>query len=242
MRWSTPRSPATAATLLLVASLVFFSPSAYPRFGIAGVLLAEASPKLRYCAQLADLLDYGVNRALLSTGSEIYYLNGYFFCADSAPAQYRCKCDLALACKEKLDPWGRNIGMCSCCRTWVIFCLIMFCIFFGLCISSSIYVLLLQGCWWCDGYVRPTAALIPRRGPTATCPPSLPLPDYLFRGYTSTDFVNVTSPSSEERAAPPETEGAQHVPTEERNTFRVAVNEYSGSSRAQTASEESSFV
>ncbi|KPA82177.1 putative mitochondrial hypothetical protein [Leptomonas pyrrhocoris] len=192
-------SGVTAALLLVVSFAVLpFSPNRILGFG--GVLLAEAAAKTRTCAELSDLFNYGVNKFLFDSGGESYFTDGQYFCADTAPAQYRCNCDLSTTCKRSLDPWGRNIGVCGCCPGWMIACLTLICLVFGICIVGILYGMLFQGCWWCDGYEKPTGSLMPRRGPAVTCPSTRPLPDNLFRGYVSTDFTNAAPSPAEENA------------------------------------------
>ncbi|KAK7200818.1 Enriched in surface-labeled proteome protein 11 [Novymonas esmeraldas] len=151
------------------------------------VRVARAA-QLRECPQLQDLGDYGVNLNLFDPNS--VYLNGAYFCAKSAPAQYHCRCSVATTCKKMSDPWGRNIGSCDCCPPWMIVCFVVLGIFFVICVLGAVYVVTCQGRWWCDGYASPKASLMPRRGPAVSCPPTRPFPQNLFRGYTSSDFVN----------------------------------------------------
>ncbi|GET92212.1 hypothetical protein, conserved [Leishmania tarentolae] len=151
---------------------------------------AAASP--RQCAQLQDLQGYGVNLNLFLP--DTVYLNGEYFCAESAPAQYRCRCGMATRCKKKLDPWGRNIGFCNCCSSWMIGCFVLLGIFSAISIFGALYVIGCQGKWWCNGYAILKMDFIPRCGPAVSCPPSQPVPQTLFRGYDPSDFTNTEAP------------------------------------------------
>jgi hypothetical protein len=190
-----------AVTLLLLASFFPFPSSTFLMLsmlglsvgGPTGIPLVEAAEKLPECSQLTDLSSYGVNLKLFSSGGT-YYLDGQYFCSNTAPAQYHCKCSFSTTCKTKADPWGRNIGECKCCPPWVIACVVLAILFGVLWLLSGVYVWVCQGRWWCDGYPMPVATLMPRRGPAVTCPASRPLPDGLFRGYAASDFVDVHTP------------------------------------------------
>ncbi|CBZ30259.1 conserved hypothetical protein [Leishmania mexicana MHOM/GT/2001/U1103] len=189
------RTTTTAALLFLLSALLFHRGPVDSNNGSTDVKayrisrpVFAAATELRQCAQLQDLGNYGVNLNLFTT--QTVYLNGEYFCAESAPAQYRCRCGIATTCKPKLDPWGRNIGSCDCCSSWMIGCFVILGVFSVISIFVAVYVVGCQGKWWCDGYATLRTALIPRCGPAVSCPPSRPLPQNLFRGYASADFTN----------------------------------------------------
>ncbi|KAG5491561.1 hypothetical protein JIQ42_01466 [Leishmania sp. Namibia] len=192
------RTPSAVAFLLLLSLFLFHSgPADSSRGDInvrthLGPRLLFAAAQQRQCALLQDLSNYGVNLNLFAPNT--VYLNGEYFCAESAPAQYYCKCGVATNCKTKYDPWGRNIGSCECCSSWMISCFIVLGIFSALCIFGAVYVVACQGRWWCDGYATLKASFMPRRGPAVSCPSSRPLPQNLFRGYAAADFINITEP------------------------------------------------
>ncbi|KAG5493895.1 hypothetical protein JKF63_01727 [Porcisia hertigi] len=156
---------------------------------LSSPLWVTAAAELLQCAQIKDLENYGVNLHLFPP--DTIYLKSEFFCAESAPNQYRCRCSPTTTCKSKLDPWGRNIGSCECCSPWVITCFVILCMIFVICILAAVYAGKCQGEWWCDGYPIPRIPLMPRRGQAVSCPPSLPLPQNLFYGYPSTNFTNI---------------------------------------------------
>lgn len=175
------------------------------------VLFAAAASGLPQCAQLQDQSNFGVNLNLFSANN--VYLNGEYFCADTAPAQYHCHCSVATACKKKSDPWGRNMGSCECCPPWMIACFVILGVFFIVCIMGSLYVTVCQGRWWCDGYATPKTSLMPRRGPAVSCPPTRPLPQNLFRGYVSADFVNVSATPAGDTASTAAASAVQPTPS-----------------------------
>ncbi|CAJ1004839.1 hypothetical protein Q4I28_000154 [Leishmania naiffi] len=189
--------PITAVALLFLLSLLLSHPGLMDSSSSGNTALTDyLGPRVRFanalelrqCAQLQDLRDYGVNLNLFAPNT--VYLNSEYFCSETAPAQYQCRCGFATTCKAKRDPWGRNIGVCDCCSSWMIACFIVLAIFSIISFLGAVYVVGCQGKWWCDGYVTPKASLMPRRGPTVSCPPSRPLPENLFRGYASVDFTN----------------------------------------------------
>lgn len=249
--WSS-RSPMMTAGLLLLASLALFSTSSSPSLCAAGVcggvgkvvLFAEASKQQPKCAQLAELFNYGVNRNLIASANYTYYLDSQYFCANTAPVQYHCKCSTSTTCRRKDDPWGRNIGVCQCCPSWMIACLVLLCLFFLIGIFCGVYVLTCEGRWWCDGYVPPSTALMPRRGPAVACPPSRPLPDNLFRGYASADFVNAPLPSLEhDTAQPPDPRSIAAAAAERHNPSPfAAAGEQSNSVHSSEEQEEQSVT
>ncbi|KAG5468200.1 hypothetical protein LSCM1_02176 [Leishmania martiniquensis] len=193
------RRALTAVALLFLLSLCL--PPSGPAHSLQGDPIANTHchPRLlfalaaegRQCSQLQDLRDYGVNLRLLTSGT--FYLNGEYFCAESAPAQYHCRCGVATKCKARHDPWGRDIGSCECCSPWMIGCFIVLGIFSVVCIFGAAYMVRCQGRWWCDGYAAPKTSFMPRRGPAVSCPPSRPLPPNLFRGHATADFTNATA-------------------------------------------------
>ncbi|AYU82465.1 hypothetical protein, conserved [Leishmania donovani] len=189
------RTTTTAALLFLLSALLFHHCPVDSSNGSTDVKAYRvsrpvfAAAQLRQCAQLQDLGNYGVNLNLFAP--KTVYLNGEYFCAESAPAQYRCRCGVATTCKPMLDPWERDIGSCDCCSSWMIGCFVILGVFSAISVFGAVYVVGCQGKWWCDGYATLKTALIPRRGPAVSCPPSRPLPQNLFRGYASADFTNV---------------------------------------------------
>jgi hypothetical protein len=140
------------------------------------------------CSKLQDLA--GVNIPdMQQHGYNIDPTQSYF-CGPGAPQQFLCDCGVSATCSPYFDPWGNNLGVCSCCPSWVYGTITVFVFMVTLAIAVGIYACVCRGKWWCDGYPEPIEPLLPRRGPPVVAPASAPLPPNLFRGYRITDFVS----------------------------------------------------
>ena len=120
----------------------------------------------------------------------------FYFCADSAPSQFRCKCSAANVCGTKRDPWGRDLGQCQCCAAWfwAVLMILLLAVVVGL--IFCMYACCCRGAWWCDGHPAPVQPILPRRGAPMVIPASMPLPTSLFRGYRVTDFDTGLPPAT----------------------------------------------
>ena len=159
------------------------------------------------CPALKDVQQVSIT-AMTSAGYSVDG-SGNYFCSDSAPASLQCSCSSSSICAAKADPWGRDIGMCTCCAQWVYVVLAVFCVLFGILMTIIAYGLCLRGKWWFDGFPPPITVQFPKRGAPTIAPAGASLPVHLFRGYRSQDFINVanSNPSSS-------VEGENQIPLE----------------------------
>lgn len=138
----------------------------------------------------------GVNFGLFKKGS--YDNSSSYFCADGAPYQYKCRCSHQLTCSPAYDPWGRNIGQCSCCRPYVYILLIVIMLLSFFILAIVAYKVVCQNKWWCDGYPKPLRVAMPRKGYVAPCAPGPVFPPRLFEGYHDRQFIDGESSSGEQ--------------------------------------------
>lgn len=133
--------------------------------------------------------------------SEIPYLNarlarelglwsgGRYFCAKGSPEQYRCSCDYMERCFPFSDESGRSIGVCGCCHYWLTALVSVMLGISVFALLSFVYAKWWMGRWWLDGFPWRPRWIIPGSRSIIPCPVGQPLPENLFRGYESSDFV-----------------------------------------------------
>lgn len=138
-----------------------------------------------------NLLD-GINYNLFSYTDSTYTNSSLYFCAKNSPLQYHCSCPLLYRCAKKPDPWGRDIGYCTCCAWYIIMLFTIIGILAALSVLMLLYFLLCSNKWWFDGFPLPLKIKIPRRGPIVPCPPGPVFPSNLFQGYRPSQFSDVT--------------------------------------------------
>eukprot|EP00796_Vickermania_ingenoplastis_P007228 gene7229-5080_t len=161
----------------------------------------QAAAGAPMCVVLSGLS--GLNSELLDESSIIFDSNELYFCSDDAPLVYHCRCPIMLKCATKKDLWGRNIGVCTCCRGFMTaFFIIIGCLLL-LGVALLLYTLVCSNRWWCDGYPAPLRIKMPRRGPIVPCPPGPVLPRNLFQGYRRNHFLDV-QPGNERESADPQ--------------------------------------
>lgn len=123
--------------------------------------------------------------------------NGFYFCAATAPEQFRCDCSAAARCVAFQDPWGRDLGECVCCTWWVSMVFGFFLIMTILALLFGAYTCLCRNKWWCDGYPQAVMPRLPVRRNPVVAPSTMPLPPNLFRGYRTSDFTSGNQTMSE---------------------------------------------
>ena len=160
--------------------------------GQDGTGAGTASDELQECIALDDIRQYSKYH-LNQLGYELE-LDGYYFCSDTAPKRYQCKCSTSSVCHKKYDPFGRDLGECGCCQTWIwaVLLFLLVAIFIGL--LFCLYACLCRGRWWCDGHPRTVQPILPRRGPPTVLPSSVPVPTTMFRNYRPVDFESGLPP------------------------------------------------
>lgn len=156
--------------------------------GIASILLLpqQTAAAEDSCLVLNDITH--MDKVVLKSLKYNFSNDGYYFCASSAPAQFSCSCGSTQTCTEFKDPYGRDLGECTCCALWVYVLLLLFLGMLGFSLLVAVYGCLCRGKWWCDGYPPPVVPLLARRGAPIVVPGQIPLPSNLFRNYRSRDF------------------------------------------------------
>lgn len=223
-------------------------------------LLAHTSQIANVCADLQDIKDINL-RLLISNGSSTFYSNVAYFCGPDAPKQLACKCVVTNTCNSFKDGWGRNIGQCQCCSTWMNSTIFIPPVFFCLIVFLYAYVFFYRDkIWWLEGYPRAIVPVMPDQRCATICPEGAPLPSHTFDGFNSDDFDNVgnsagnTCAGQQARAlspAPPEeseprgndssaTDNANHNMTSSSNSNDVRTRQEENSSqRPQCTTDDS---
>lgn len=197
---STLPSPASSSSVYL-PSAVHQSMKSIFTFAIAGATTDVTSTQ--ECNQLKDL-DSNINiNDLISNldgnPNEPEYgfkKEGYYFCGADSPPYLSCKCGISSVCYERLDPWGRDLGECGCCTSWVIILFAIFAVIIVTVLVGGLYACMCHGTWLYDGYPQPITPLLPQRSATIIAPASFPLPEHAFRPYRSSDFISSDDPAA----------------------------------------------
>ncbi|RNF24689.1 uncharacterized protein Tco025E_02369 [Trypanosoma conorhini] len=158
----------------------------------------------------------GINPNILALPNVTFFLGNEYFCAENAPRQFHCQCSVASVCTKQEDPWGRDIGVCSCCPWWMIILFVVLGAVMVASVSTVLYVWCCRGKWWWDGYPPPVKFVMCRRGPATVVPTTGPLPPNLFRGYRISDFVSGAAEPQPTRvaAAASSNDESRRVPNE----------------------------
>jgi hypothetical protein len=146
----------------------------------------------RECPMLQDLDFYNPSE-LRALNYGLQY-DGYYFCAPTAPAQFRCKCSSSTTCFDKYDPWGRNLGECGCCPAWVWGVLSTLVIALLVGTVFCLYACCCRGRWWCDGHPLTIQPVLPRRAAPVVIAANTPIPNSLFRHFRGEHFESGLPP------------------------------------------------
>lgn len=149
------------------------------------LLANPANASTPQCINLNNL--NGLNYNLFGLTKEVYTSNDLLFCAKNAPPQYKCSCPTMYACREKPDPWGKNIGSCRCCAWYVVVLIVVLVVLF----LASPIILLTVFCkwkWYLTGYPPPLPLIVPRRGAMTRVPTGPSIPPHLFTEFHRRNF------------------------------------------------------
>ena len=203
---------AALAAAIAILFVISFADSSSPSIVSSSVItFAAAGPSTlptavtdssQECSQLKDL-DSTINIKDLIGPNDLnpnepdfgFSKEGYYFCGADAPAYLQCKCGISSVCSKQLDPWGRDMGKCGCCTTWIIVLFAIFAIVIAVVLVGGMYACMCHGTWLYDGFPLPLMPLLPQRSATIIAPASFPLPEQAFRPYRSTDFISSDDPA-----------------------------------------------
>lgn len=122
------------------------------------------------------------------------------FCGAESPRAVSCQCDSINKCHSKLDPYGRNVGVCKCCGTWLVVCLTLFCLALVLLVPMTACMLCPPprgSLWWVYGYPKRLDFGYVKLGQPGPSPPGVPFTRSVFTYYRPENFVDVNDTNAD---------------------------------------------